>query len=112
MIQRIQTLYLLIACILAIVCFFLRLEWIDALLVLSAILSAVTIFLYRKRVVQAHLCVANLGCILAWYIALASLEGEAGIPESLPMVSALLVFLARKGILRDEKLVRSLDRIR
>ena len=112
MIQRIQTLYLLIASILVIVCLVLRLEWIDALLAVAAIISAVTIFLYRKRIVQAHLCVVTLGCILAWYIALAVLEGVAGIAESLPMVSALLVFLARKSILRDEKLVRSLDRIR
>jgi len=35
-----------------------------------------------------------------------------GTVEALPMVNAILIFLARKGILDDEKLVRSADRIR
>jgi len=30
----------------------------------------------------------------------------------MPMVAVLFLFLARKGILKDEKLVKSLDRIR
>jgi hypothetical protein len=40
------------------------------------------------------------------------LEGEASLVESLPMVAVILIFLARKGILDDEKLVRAADRIR
>ena len=31
---------------------------------------------------------------------------------AMPMVAVLFLFLARKGILKDEKLVKSLDRIR
>ena len=112
MIQRKQTVFLLLACILALVCFFMRLQWIDALQVVSAALSAYTIFLYRRRVVQARFCLAGLFVIFAWYIGIAVLEGVAGFVESLPMVNAILIFLARKGILDDEKLVRSADRIR
>ena len=112
MIQRKQTVFLLLACILALVCFFMRLQWIDALQVVSAALSAYTIFLYRRRVVQARFCLAGLFVIFAWYIGIAVLEGVAGIVEALPMVNAILIFMARKGILDDEKLVRSADRIR
>ena len=112
MIQRKQTVFLLLACILALVCFFMRLQWIDALQEVSAALSAYTIFLYRRRVVQARFCLAGLFVIFAWYIGIAVLEGVAGIVESLPMVNAILIFMARKGILDDEKLVRSADRIR
>ena len=112
MIQRKQTVFLLLACILALVCFFMRLQWIDALQVVSAALSAYTIFLYRRRMVQARFCLAGLFVIFAWYIGIAVLEGVAGFVESLPMVNAILIFLARKGILDDEKLVRSADRIR
>jgi len=113
MIQRKQTVFLLLACILALVCFGLRFfQWIDALQIVSAILSAYTIFQYRRRIVQARLCLAGLFVVFAWYIGVAVLEGVAGIAESLPMVNAILIFLARKGILDDEKLVRAADRIR
>ena len=102
----------MLACILALVCFFMRLQWIDALQVVSAALSAYTIFLYRRRMVQARFCLVGLFVIFAWYIGIAVMEGVAGFVESLPMVNAILIFLARKGILDDEKLVRAADRIR
>ncbi len=113
MIQRKQTLFLLLAAILVLVCFFVRLfHWVDVLLAASAALSAYTIFQYRRRIVQARLCLAGLFVLIAWYIGVAAVEGEAGIAESLPMVAVILIFLARKGILDDEKLVRAADRIR
>ena len=112
MIQRKQTIFLLLACILALVCFFMRLEWIDALQVVSAVLSAFTIFQYRRRIQQARWCLLGILVIFAWYIALAVIECRVGTIEGLPMVNAILLFLARKGILDDEKLVRSADRIR
>ena len=112
MIQRKQTVFLLLACILALVCFFMRLQWLDALLAVSAVLSAFTIFQYRRRIIQARLCLVGLFIIFAWYIGLAVLEGRVGTIEGIPMVNAILIFLARKGILDDEKLVRAADRIR
>jgi hypothetical protein len=112
MIQRKQTVFLLLACILALVCFFMRLQWLDALLAVSAVLSAFTIFQYRRRIMQARLCLVGLFIIFAWYIGLAVLEGRVGTIEGVPMVNAILIFLARKGILDDEKLVRAADRIR
>jgi hypothetical protein len=112
MIQRKQTLYLLVAAVLAVVCFALRLHWLDALQMVSAALSAYTIFLYRRRTQQALLCLVGLFVVFAWYIGLAVTEGPVGMVEGLPMVNAILIFLARKGILDDEKLVRAADRIR
>jgi hypothetical protein len=112
MIQRKQTVFLLLACILALVCFFVRLQWIDSLQVLSALLSAFTIFQYKKRILQARLCLAGLFIVFAWYIGVAVLEARVGTIEALPMVNAILIFMARKGILDDEKLVRAADRIR
>ncbi len=112
MIQRKQTVFLLLACILALVCLFMRLQWIDVLQGVSAVLSAYTIFEYKRRLFQARLCIVGLFVIFAWYIGLAVLEGTAGLVESLPMVNAILIFMARKGIISDEKLVRAADRIR
>jgi hypothetical protein len=101
-----------LACIVALVCLFMRLQWLDALMAVSAVLSAYTIFQFRRRILQARLCLAGLFVIFAWYIGLAVLEGRVGTVEGLPMVNAILIFLARKGILDDEKLVRAADRIR
>ena len=112
MIQRKQTVFLLLACIVALVCLFMRLQWLDALMAVSAVLSAYTIFQFRRRILQARLCLAGLFVIFAWYIGLAVLEGRVGTVEGLRMVNAILIFLARKGILDDEKLVRAADRIR
>ena len=112
MIQRKQTVFLLLACILALVCFFVRLQWIDSLQVLSALLSAFTIFQYKKRILQARWCLAGLFIVFAWYIGVAVLEARVGTIEALPMVNAILIFMARKGILDDEKLVKAADRIR
>lgn len=112
MIQRKQTVFLLLACILSLVCFFLRMQWIDILQLAVALLSAFTIFQYRRRIMQARLCLVGLFFIFCWYIGVAVLEGKVGTVEALPMVNAILVFMARKGILDDEKLVRAADRIR
>jgi len=55
---------------------------------------------------------------LAWYIALAVLIHQGKFPEqlpitaTLPLMAAIFCFLARKGVLADEKKVRDADRIR
>lgn len=61
---------------------------------------------------QAKLCLLGLFVIFAWYVLLAVYQGYVTTIDSLPMVNAILIFLARRGILADEKLVRAADRIR
>lgn len=112
MIQRIQTVFLLLAAILAVVCLVVRWQWIDIVQGLLAVLSLYTIFIYKQRLRQARLCLAGLFLIFVWYILLAVYQGFVTTIDALPMVNAILIFLARNRILADEKLVRAADRIR
>lgn len=112
MIQRVQTLFLLLAAVLAVVCLVLRWQLIDILNGLSAVLSVYTIFIYKRRITQARLCLLGIGIIFVWYILLAVFQGRVEYVDTLPMVNAILIFLARKRILADERLVRAADRIR
>ncbi len=148
MIQRKQTIYLLLVVILTVVCMFSQVAtmvsdsgkafadmynlWLTdaegqhsfrsaplfACLMLSAILSLVTIFMYMKRKLQAMMCLVDMLLLVVWYILLAVMPQSIGgmmhleWPAVLPAVGIILLFMARKGILADEKLVRSLDRIR
>ena len=89
-----------------------------ALLLPSSLLSLVTIFLYQKRMLQARLCLLGMSLLVAWYIGFAVLPSQGGgvlyleWASVLPAVSIILLFMARKAIISDEKLVRSMDRIR
>ena len=112
MIQRIQTVYLLLAAVLAVVCSCIRLTWLDTLQLLTTAVCLGSIFLYAKRVLQAKICLVALLLIFAWYIGLAVLQGYVNTVDCLPMIEAILIFLARKGIIHDEKFVRAADRIR
>lgn len=122
MIQRKQTLFLLAAFILTCVCVYLQVGhhiFQSALFIvcqaLSAVLSLVTIFMYTKRKLQAAMCLVNMALLVIWYILLAVLPDGMMVLEwivALPAVCILLLFMAHRGILADEKLVRSLDRIR
>lgn len=152
MIQRKQTLFILIALILSLVCLCMPIAsfategmgvssqmynlWILSdggvrdfapwplfvLLLLTMPIGIAAIFLYKKRMMQARLCVLNILLLIVWYIAFAVISlGKqdtlhammaVGIPASFPAVSIILYVMARHGIIADEKLVRSMDRIR
>ena len=147
MIQRKQTVFLLLAFILTVVCMASQVGslvgeassydvynlWIVAddgnrslatwpmfaTLMLSALLSLVTVFLYAKRKLQAQLCMLHMLLLVLWYVLLAVLPSSSvggslvlDWPAVLPAVAIILSFMARKGVLSDERLVRSLDRIR
>ena len=80
----------------------------------AAVLCAAIVPLYEKRKLQAGLCLLAMMAMLAWYVLLAIYA----IPETmhwqyvLPAVGLIAVFMARKGIVKDEKRIRSYDRIR
>lgn len=121
--QRKQTLYLLLTVILALVTlgnhFF---SWGQHIvLILAAACNLLTIFLYRNRRLQATLCTISLFVYLGWYLALivyskqvAPDANQLQLPWSvaLPLISMILIVMARKAIMADEKLVRDSDRLR
>lgn len=120
MIQRKQTLFLLVAAIALSVAAFVNTGTVIMLviLILSAVLSLADIFLYKQRKRQAQVTLFTMFLLVVWYILMAvenrNMAGSIHLvwSDALPLIAILMLFLARKGILADEKLVRSLDRIR
>lgn len=93
-----------------------------SLLSLIALLSLVSIFLFRKRTIQMKLTIAvlTLGAILiavcSW-LALAVIHDynmmlKAGLKMAFPVLILLFSILAFLGIRKDERLVKSYDRLR
>jgi hypothetical protein len=153
MLQRIQTLYLFIALVLMALMFFFPyaeilsgegklytfefdgLHYIDSAIVyiqtvpsiilLSVILAIniVTIFLFKKRIIQMRVAFINLILMLGFigliyfYVRNFSVDLQADavsykVYDAFPFVSAILTYLAIRAIGKDEALVRSIDRIR
>ena len=113
---RPQTWYLALAAILTLVVVFFETAALlrMALLVLAVVATVVVIPLYQNRRRQASLCLLPMALVLGWYVLL-GVDMTAGMLRwyhALPLFALLFIFVARKGILRDEKLIRSLDRIR
>lgn len=151
MIQRKQTIFLLLALASLIVCLCLplgRIEpkgvspfiywynlgfyedgkcilrpWLFVDLVVIGTLTFIDIFLYKRRMLQAKICIANIILCLVWYgyyvfVALVAndilLRGTFHLcfAVCLPFVSMVFIFLAWRSIKADEELIRSMDRIR
>jgi len=154
MIQRIQTVYLLLATLLTGSLFFTtmadmatmeefyQLTWqgifkvgadakdlvvsslaLSILTVAVTTLSFVTIFLFKKRIIQIRLCGLNLGFLpglsgMIYYMGktgaqnLNAADLSFNWPLVFPLIAMVLVFLALRAIGKDEALVRSMDRIR
>lgn len=144
MLQRIQTLYLLLATgLMSAMCFTplanytvdgvedslvaFDFWWIGVLLAMCALLAFVVIWLYKKRTVQIRLLFAEIVLLAGaqmfalWYairftrlVAAESTISMSSIatPTFFPVASIILVWLAIRAIWKDERLVRSLDRIR
>jgi hypothetical protein len=136
MIQRIQTLYLLVASGISAGLIFVFNLWINAeglsifakdetlyfsLFLGSAALSLISIFRYKDR--QSQFVLGRLNIILNFillglfvYRSL-SLSGETDVSEKgigilLPIFSIVFLVLANKAIKKDEDLVKSVDRLR
>ena len=150
MIQRIQTLYLLLVVILGtLLCFFSPVQFLMPdgteyihlmtfdkwpLLVMSVsipLLALVTIFLFKRRLLQARLCVMNVilcggyYALLALYVsfvvkgyeqldamALQGADWYLSVWSALPLVNLVLILMSTRRILKDEALVRAADRLR
>lgn len=152
MLQRIQTIYLLLAFALCIVCLCMpvahflvaeRMEQVDmynlwlvsegshlfsfcpvmmAILVIASGVIFMDIWLYKRRALQMRLATFSMILLVTWYVAygvigyvLCSAMPATWRPHwtaALPAVAFILLYLAFRGILKDEMLVRSLDRLR
>jgi len=128
MIQRKQSIYLLLAALLAVVLGLFGGQWMGEENILyiniaffgSAILSLLSIFLFRNRSLQIKLGLLNiaLNIFLVGFLAysLSKLPGgfvpEKGIGLLSPLVLIGFVLIANRYIQKDEKLVKSVDRFR
>lgn len=149
MIQRIQTVYLLVVAILMVVMMslpvgsfvaadytatvFNNLSLVDpdgtadyapwamfAILMVSAVVTLGTIFLYKKRMLQIRLTIFNIILLLGYYGTLVTfvfmLKGENSFTPSwtviLPLISIILDWLAIRAIGKDEMLVKAYERLR
>jgi hypothetical protein len=151
MIQRIQSLYLLLTTALLIAVLFipfgvfqtsygvceytafsiagiagksaLPLWSLPLLILLSSTLAFSTIFLYKKRSLQIRVSLINSLLISILSMGAAGIlfmvksdiflaEFKIGVGFALPILALLFNFLAIKAIKKDEKLVKSWDRIR
>ncbi|WP_027138795.1 DUF4293 domain-containing protein [Gaetbulibacter saemankumensis] len=136
MLQRIQTVYLLLATGVSAGLIFVFHLWVnnagvavfakDNLLYLglflgSALLSLVSVFRYNNRKSQFVLGRLNiiLNFILLGFFVYQSLNvsgetyvSEKGIGMFLPIISIVFLVLANKAIKKDEDLVKSVDRLR
>ncbi len=80
------------------------------------------LFLFRKRKIQMRLAIFSIlltigfMCLSAWYIFYYKEKLSLGLIYSvrtvLPMVSAILLYLGFRGVLKDEVLISSYDRLR
>ena len=82
-------------------------------LLLTCPITIFAIFIYKKRMLQARLCVVNIVLILLWmalctfYVYTYQAKDEVchidmGFSHCLPAISLILYLLARKGIIKDE----------
>ncbi len=100
--------------------------YMGVLNVLVAIIPLVIIFLYKNRILQIRLCYVSwvlmlgLQLFVGYYlyrvnssiadIAVNDIRYSATVV--LPLIGVALIWLSYRGIIKDEALVRSLDRLR
>ncbi|SEW00431.1 DUF4293 domain-containing protein [Chitinophaga arvensicola] len=146
MIQRIQSLYLLLAAAAGAAALSFNLwkatlsnntvTYVNAssnyllfvLYIIIILLAAVSIFLFKKRKLQFRLTIFNIlfgfGALAYQYYVVQqtanklstggmAISSASYLPASfLPIIVIILLFLAARGIYKDEKLIKSLDRLR
>jgi hypothetical protein len=143
MIQRVQTVWLLLSLACCVLLFFipvwessspapLGMDEIGAnshlfllpFAVLLVVSHLVTIFLFGKRKLQMKFCMANILLYLIFFVlALTFIQQENNVLSNfhlnefksgalLPLIGIILNVRARRGIRKDEELIRSMDRLR
>ena len=92
-----------------------------AIQVLTASIGVWAIVGFRNRPRQAKLCVVNMLLLIVWYALAAFYTLHVGYRDytfhadlaiCFPLIAIILYWMARRGVLADEKLVKAADRIR
>ena len=95
-----------------------------AILLPTAALGAYTIFIFHNRKIQALFCALNALLIVGWYVCFfvvaqtvdnkswGAVDFVPKWPAVMPAIALIFYLMARHAIVADEKLVRSMDRIR
>jgi membrane protease YdiL (CAAX protease family) len=136
MIQRIQSIYMLLVAAIAggltfIFGLYTTIEGVEifakddplyiGLFMASAILALITIFLFKNRKLQFVLnrfnIIFNLTLLGVFVYRMLTLSGETEVSEKgigiiIPIISIVLLVLANRAIKKDEDLVKSVDRLR
>ncbi|MDR2466089.1 MAG: DUF4293 domain-containing protein [Prevotellaceae bacterium] len=138
MIQRVQSVYLFLVTVLQVIllmsdiatyidergetiCRTTNLPIVAALTSLTAIIPAISMFLYRKRILQMRFNIFNSillaalqGFIIYYVVSFyrAAVSFSFSITSTFSIISIILSILAIRNILKDELLIRSLNRIR
>ena len=136
MIQRIQSVLLLIASILTFLTLkfsfysgtylpdnqYHQLNGTDNILLMTStialgVLAIINIFLYKNRIIQLRLCIVgillDLLLVFLYFRALSDFtRGEYAITAAAHLLIIISLILAANGNNRDEKLIRSSDRLR
>jgi hypothetical protein len=141
MIQRIQSVYLLIAAILLLCFGFFPLAEVQDMAgvvlasaggmsamntfipaLAAALIAVLAIFMYRNRKAQMRLClmllllsvVLSAGTAYGIFSQASALSAQVAWKPgiALPLISGVLFYLAWRGIRNDDRLVRSADRLR
>ncbi len=137
MIQRIQSIWLLLAALVAASLFYfdyyhlpggdlsISNNYLAIILTgLSVLLSLYTLFMFKKRPLQLNLIwlnlLVNVGLLVWLFVSINDTknkltgtdEGSYWIGSFIPVVTIILLFMARAGIRKDEKLIKSLNRLR
>ncbi len=82
----------------------------------SIFVSLVTIFMFKNRKLQLRLTIAglllSLGAIALYFLELKKLDGVIALSSVFVFMVPICYFMAARGIWKDEKLVKSLDKLR
>ena len=121
MIQRIQSIHLLLVVLLFSSTFFLIPAGVSALniiAILVAVVAFVTILLFKKRKLQVYISFLNFGFIAAYlvvffyYLSQFNADWKQLLLLILPLLGILFNVLAILAIKKDEALIKSLNRLR
>lgn len=92
------------------------------LLLVPVCMAVVFLFNTTKRMLQAKLCLWGMGAYVAWYVCYLAYwwfdwsSKGSGVETKwtawLPLVALIAMAMARRGVLADERLIWSADRIR